>query len=157
MISIWISGNMPRIINLLKHFPPLFLEDMQPLGLKENRLLTQYYTAHLPERFTVMVCVQGEKDVVGLPPGSFLTLCDSALCTLPAGWMKDRVSNSLPRNVILIKIVSGTSECCRVILMKRRSSNAAALDSFAKSSSEMISYGENSLINFNFQYLCLPA
>lgn len=63
--------------------------------------------------------------------------------------MKDRVSNSLSRNVILIKIVSGTAECCWVILMTRGSSNAAALDSSAKSSSEMMCYGDNSPIVFN--------
>lgn len=60
--------------------------------------------------------------------------------------MKDRASNSCSRNVILIKIVSGTAQCCRGILMKHGSSNAAALDSFAKSSSEMTSFGANCLV-----------
>lgn len=55
--------------------------------------------------------------------------------------MKDSVSSSLLRSVILIKIVSDAAECCLVILMKRGSNNSAALDSFAKSSCEMRSYG----------------
>lgn len=55
--------------------------------------------------------------------------------------MKDSVSNSLLRSVILIKIVSDAAERCLVILMKRGSNNSTALDSFAKSSYEMRSYG----------------
>lgn len=51
--------------------------------------------------------------------------------------MKDSVSNSLLRSVILIKIVSDAAERCLVILMKRGSNNSTALDSFAKSSYEM--------------------
>lgn len=55
--------------------------------------------------------------------------------------MKDSVSNSLLRSVILIKIVSDAAECCLVILMKRGSNNSSAIDSSAKSSCEMRSYG----------------
>lgn len=121
--------------------------------MKNIKINSSHSTAvHAPLRGLLSCCAfRGKKKRMLLDPHlvpSFLLtqqdvwLSPSSLSLLSglAGWrIKFRIpSQESSRTVILIKIVSGTAECCRVILM----SCAAALDSFAKSSSEMMTYGE---------------
>lgn len=103
-----------------------------------------------------MVLVQGQKgDDVGRPPGSFLpssqrsSLRDSGPALCSPGGLDEGESFEFP-----LKKCDFNKDCvrhCRILSGRFNEwlSNAAALDSFAKSSPEVMSCGENSLMGLN--------